>query len=162
MNREIIELLRIQQAGLGNSRDRCDEGGKKLWDRIDAALNNSGRPRPCNTLPVYKDDEPRHFAVLHAAYRDPMVPMGTPGAYYEVARDEPLANEFRAHMHQQYGMGSFPLGSCRETAEMLIHKLNSAYEFGLVQAALRAKGRPPREVLVGRMGHMNRNEELMP
>lgn len=35
---EVTVLLRIWQSCLGASREQCDETGKKLWDRIEAAL----------------------------------------------------------------------------------------------------------------------------
>lgn len=34
---EAASLLRTFQTGLGNSREQCDEHGKLMWDRVDAA-----------------------------------------------------------------------------------------------------------------------------
>lgn len=36
MNNEALALLEIFQANLGSSRAKCDNGGKLLWDRIEA------------------------------------------------------------------------------------------------------------------------------
>lgn len=41
---ESTELLRIWQTWLGSCRNACDEDGKKLWDRIDAALAAAPTP----------------------------------------------------------------------------------------------------------------------
>lgn len=108
-----------------------------------------------------RDDDPDYFAVLEAAYRSTTIPAGQPGHYFTVARDEPLANEFRVYMHQlpSMSMASIPLGSNREHAELMVHAINKAYAFGLERAAPnQTYGRP----LVGRMGHRNRDEESMP
>ncbi|MGC0154577.1 hypothetical protein ACPRNU_19145 [Chromobacterium vaccinii] len=35
---EALELLEIWQTWLGQDRESCDAGGKKLWDRIDAVI----------------------------------------------------------------------------------------------------------------------------
>jgi hypothetical protein len=34
---DTMNLLDVFQSHLGSSRARCDEGGKELWDRIEAA-----------------------------------------------------------------------------------------------------------------------------
>ena len=111
--------------------------------------------------PYRRDDDPDYFAVLEASYRSPTVPPGQPGHYFTVARDEPLANEFRVYMHQlpSMCMASIPLGSNRDRAESIVHAINKAYAFGLDRGVANpAYGRP----LVGRMGHRNRDEESMP
>lgn len=112
---------------------------------------------------AYREEKgPRHFAVLNAAYRDRAVPIGDYGHYYEVERDDPAANEFRVQMLIEHGEINAPLGRDRERAESMVELLNQAYHFGRVQAERRAKDVRTPEVLVGRMGHRNRNEELMP
>lgn len=40
---QVSELLRIWQSHLGASREQCDEGGRKLWDRIEAVMAGAGR-----------------------------------------------------------------------------------------------------------------------
>lgn len=36
MSNEALELLELFQSGLGSTRAKCDDGGKKLWDRVEA------------------------------------------------------------------------------------------------------------------------------
>jgi len=109
-----------------------------------------------------KQAPPVYFAVLEAARRDPSKPVLTPGHYTQLHRDDPTANEFRAYFHQEHGMRSIPLGSDREHAENMVASLNTAYRFGIVQAGRMAENPKASVVLVGRMGHINRNEESMP
>jgi len=114
--------------------------------------------------PLPKDGDPRYFCVLQAAFRHPdweSMEMGNPHRYIQVARDDSLANEFRAHFFCMAGTqstSSIPLGSDRDRAECIVEALNTAYRYGLESHDIREEYRP----LIGRMGHRNRNEELMP
>jgi hypothetical protein len=36
MSNEVLTLLDVFQSGLGSNREKCDDNGKKLWDRIEA------------------------------------------------------------------------------------------------------------------------------
>jgi hypothetical protein len=96
-----------------------------------------------------------YFAVLEAACRDRSVPVGTPGSYRATTRDDPAANEFRVltRVHGSFGTRNSPIGDNREKAEHIVHMLNSAFAAGLER---------PEGILVGRMGHYNRDEENMP
>lgn len=35
---ELVAIVRVYQSTLGNSREQCDEGGRRMWDRIEAAF----------------------------------------------------------------------------------------------------------------------------
>ncbi len=104
----------------------------------------------------------RYFAVLQSAIRDRSIPIGEPGNYKKTFRDDPAANEFRVQHFNEWGERNTPLGSNREVAENMVHCLNASYNFGLVHAKRLAKNPAMAAIQVGRMGHINRNEEYMP
>lgn len=105
--------------------------------------------------------KPKYFAVLHAAVRDNTIPKGNSGHYQVVPRDDPRANEFRVEFCIEWGGKSIPVGGDREHAESVVHALNEAFNFGIKYAG-KVKMYPADEILVGRMGRINRNEEEMP
>jgi len=41
LDAEVVGILRIYQSSLGNSREQCDDGGKRMWDRIEAAIGGA-------------------------------------------------------------------------------------------------------------------------
>ncbi len=107
------------------------------------------------------EKQPKYFAILEAFYRSPGINYGEEGFECEkLERDDPKANVFRSYSFIESGMYSMPLGSNRGVAEMIVHALNSAYKFGMIHAE--REKRTGETILVGRMGHINRNEESMP
>ena len=106
--------------------------------------------------------KPVYFCVLSAAIRNMAIPSGEPGHYRKTERDDYLANEFRAEYRAEWRTNSIPLGPDRDRAETVIAALNQAFHYGQVYAARKAKDPRTQTVEVGRMGHINRQEELMP
>lgn len=104
----------------------------------------------------------KYFAVLQAAIRDHSIPIGYPGNYRQTFRDDPAANEFRVQHINEWGERNTPLGSNREFAENMVHCLNASFHYGIVYAARRSSNPGTSPVHVGRMGHLNREEEYMP
>lgn len=104
----------------------------------------------------------QYFAVLEAAVRNQNFKPGEHGHYRKVERDDPNATEYYIRMFIEHGTCTFPVGSDKSFAAGLVEKFNSAYHFGRVHQSQLTKNPRIQEVLVGRMGHTNRNEEQMP
>ena len=101
-------------------------------------------------------DKPRYFAVLEAAYRDPTLPTGTPGAYERLDRDDPKANEFRIQINKAGGGTNIPAGIDREKAIWQVELYNQAFEAAIEIHKNKAN------ILVGRTGYLNRDEKDIP